>query len=435
MEPSPASKENAISIPMAIPRKHVLHSIGGGIWAHRARIALTAAIVLLLAACYRYRFLPERADILLDYFLYMSAATTFTPLPTPPVIIHTATRAPVLVVALVGALGTVVAYLLEYSVLGHFLAAERLGRVRKSRAFERLASLFDRLPFLALVVAAFLPLPVDGVRLMAIARRYDRRRFAAAAFLGRLPRYLLLASLGYGLKGLFASVVGGMLMLFAPQPVAAQGATAEAQAGKDPALTATLNRMDQALVGLRDLKGDFRQERWSPAFPDPEEASGELWFRRPGDLVLEYEKPLEQHMLVDSSGVWIYLVAEKQAQRYPFSTPAERDAALAVLWQPSAMLGRLYEIRPATALPAGEKAEGKAGEWLTLVPRDSDLAQALVRAHIRLAKKSGLADCVIVEKQDGERVRLEVKSIAANPGLPGSRFQFKPPPGVEVVRF
>ena len=423
---------------MAIPPKSIVHSVSAGLWAHRAQIALTAAIILLLAACYRYRVLPEKADILLDYFLYMSAATTFTPLPTPPVIIHTATRAPIFLVALIGALGTTVAYLLEYAVLGRLLADERLGRVRRSRAFEWLASLFDRLPFIALTVAAFLPLPVDGVRLMAIARGYDRTRYAAAAFIGRLPRYVLLATVGYGLKGLFTSLVGVMVTVFAPGAALAQATAAtEAGGGKsaDPALVATLGRMDKALVDLRDLKGKFRQDRWSPAFPDPEEASGELWFRRPGDLVLEYEKPLEQHMLVDSSGVWIYLVAEKQAQRYPFSTPGERDAALAVLWQPSSVLGRLYEIRTATSLPNGENATDKAGEWITLVPRDPDLAQALIRAHVRLAKKSGLADCVIVEKQDGERVRLEVKSISENPGLPSSRFEFKPPPGVEVVRF
>lgn len=394
---------------------------------------LMAVVVTLLAACYRYRVLPERADVLLDYFLYMSAATTFTPLPTPPVIMHAATRAPILLVALIGALGTTVAYLIEYAVLGRLLANDRLGRVRRSRVVEWLTSVFDRLPFIALTVAAFLPLPVDGVRLLAIARGYDRTRFAGAAFIGRLPRYILLATAGYGLKGLFTSLVGVMVTVFTPPAVLAQP-TAAPEVASDPALTATLQRMDQALVHLKDLKGRFRQDRWSPAFPEPEAASGELWFRRPGDLVLEYAKPLEQQMVVDSSGVWIYLVAEKQAQRYPFSTPAERDAALAVLWQPSSMLKRLYEIRPAGTLPQGEKAE-KAGEWLTLVPRDPTLAEALVRAHIRLAKKSGLADCVIVEKQDGERVRLEVKSIAANPGLPSSRFEFKPPPGVEVVRF
>jgi outer membrane lipoprotein-sorting protein len=42
---------------------------------------------------------------------------------------------------------------------------------------------------------------------------------------------------------------------------------------------------------------------------------------------------------------------------------------------------------------------------------------------------------VVVEKPDGERVRLEIKSIARNPGIPASRFRFEPPPGVEVIRF
>jgi outer membrane lipoprotein carrier protein len=390
------------------------------LWAARGQIALYVALAVFLAAAYRFRILPRQADVLLDYFLYMSAATTFTPLPTPPVIIHAATQAPVFLVALVGALGTMVAYLIEYAVLGRVLALDRLRGVRENRAYRKLAALFDRLPFVSLTVAAFLPLPVDGVRLLAIARRYNRVRYALAAFIGRLPRYAMIAGLGYGLRFVLPFSAAAE-----PPPVLA------AEKAADPALAATLARLDRALAGLEDAHGRFHQERWSPAFEEPDRASGELWFRRPGDIVLHYREPEPQEMVVDSAGVWIYLVKQKQAQHHPFATATQRDAALAVLWQPSSVLGLRYEITASPAPPAGEKA----GTWLQLVPRDKDLAEVVQVLYLRIGGKSGLSDCIIVEQRDGQRARLVMDGIEKNPGLPPERFRFRPPAGVDVIRF
>jgi outer membrane lipoprotein carrier protein len=377
----------------------------------RRRIALYVLVGAMVVIAYTTHVLPPPADVLLDCFLYLSVATTFTPLPSPPPIVHAATQAPVLLVAMVAAAGTTVAYLLEYAALKPIIAHRRLEHVRTHPTVQRLAAAFDRLPFLALSIAAFLPLPVDGVRLMAIARGYDRRRYALAAFIGRLPRYALIAGLGYGLR------------FFGP--VEASGATS------DPELGAVLARLDRAAERLDTAHGRFHQERWSPAFAEPERSRGELWFRRPSDLVLRYREPDEQMVFVDSLGVWIHLVKEKQAQRYRFTTPAERDAALAVLWQPSRVLASLYVIARAPETPHGEKP----GEWLLLSPRDSELAQAVERVYMRFDAKLGLSDCVIVEQKGGERGRLEVDDIERNPELPGSRFRFQPPPGVEVVRF
>jgi membrane protein YqaA with SNARE-associated domain len=181
--------------------------------AHWRKIGLYLLIAVMLVVVYRYRVLPAPADVLLDCFLYLSVATTFTPLPALPPIVHAATQAPVFLVAAVAAAGTAVAYLLEYSMLGRIMAHKRFERVQRTPLFLRLAAAFDRLPFVALIVAAFLPLPVDGVRLMAIARRYDRRRYALAAFLGRLPRYALMAGLGYGLRGILPSLAPGAGLL------------------------------------------------------------------------------------------------------------------------------------------------------------------------------------------------------------------------------
>ncbi|MGD8397158.1 MAG: VTT domain-containing protein, partial [Candidatus Eiseniibacteriota bacterium] len=165
------------------------------------RAVLYAVIVGVLVAAYWFQVLPHRADVLLDYFLLMSVATTISPLPVAPSIIYAATQAPdgatgIWLVALVGAVGTTIAYLLEYAILSRVFSLRGTRRIKRSRVYLWLVDLFQRAPFVALTVAAFLPLPVDGVRLLAISIHYHRRRFALAAFVGRMPRYLLIAVLG-----------------------------------------------------------------------------------------------------------------------------------------------------------------------------------------------------------------------------------------------
>jgi membrane protein YqaA with SNARE-associated domain len=55
---------------------------------------------------------------------------------------------------------------------------------------------FDRYAFLTMAAGSFLPIPVDVVRLMAISRAYSYWKYFAATFVGRVPRYLLIAYLG-----------------------------------------------------------------------------------------------------------------------------------------------------------------------------------------------------------------------------------------------
>ena len=59
---------------------------------------------------------------------------------------------------------------------------------------------FARAPFATLTVASFLPIPIDVIRILAVSADYPRTRYALATFAGRLPRYLLLAYLGYELQ-------------------------------------------------------------------------------------------------------------------------------------------------------------------------------------------------------------------------------------------
>ena len=176
-------------------------------------VAVFSAVAVLVAG----QVIPSRYAHLAGYFLYMSLACTFFPLNTLWIVLWLATEFPAWLVALVGAVGTSVANLNDYYLLSYLFEFDRVKRIRGRRGYQRAVAWFDRSPFLTLTVFSFLPIPVDLVRLLAISRRYSRLWFTAASFLGRLPRYLLLARGWQWLnlpKWSILVVVGGVAGLF-----------------------------------------------------------------------------------------------------------------------------------------------------------------------------------------------------------------------------
>jgi membrane protein YqaA with SNARE-associated domain len=155
---------------------------------------------------------------LLGFGLFVSLCCTFLPLPANGVVAAVATRqvavAPtaagtVLLVALVGALGSTVANLNEYHLFTWMLRSRHVARVRHTRMYAAAARWFGRAPFLLLVVFNILPVPIDIVRMLAITYRYPRPRFAAANFIGRFVRYAVIAAVAYALaaQGWFVAAI------------------------------------------------------------------------------------------------------------------------------------------------------------------------------------------------------------------------------------
>lgn len=133
---------------------------------------------------------------------YLSLCNLFVPLPSAWIILFVASPGVglfesawlrVVVVAGLATAATVVANLNEYHVLA-FLFRSGLGRrIRATRVYQWAVRWFDVAPFQMLTLIGFVPIPIDAVRWLAVLRHYSRVRFAAAYFVGRGARYLLLA--------------------------------------------------------------------------------------------------------------------------------------------------------------------------------------------------------------------------------------------------
>lgn len=163
--------------------------------------ALGFALAMLGAAYgVRARLVPEAIARLVFFTAYMSLACTFCPLPTAWIFLWVGRDFNPFLVATLGALGTCVANLNDYYLLSFLLRYRLVDRVRATRTYTIALRWFDKAPFAILSIATFLPISVDIVRLLAISRRYGRRLFALATFVGRWPRYLILAVVGKELQ-------------------------------------------------------------------------------------------------------------------------------------------------------------------------------------------------------------------------------------------
>ena len=150
---------------------------------------------------------PASPTILYGYFIYMGAACQFFPIPTLPPIAFTAKVFHPVLVAFIGAVGTCVANLNDYVILGWLFRHKRVKKIRDVSTYKRLLSFFDRYAFITLSVASFLPIPLDVIRLLAISRAYSFSKYVAAAFVGRFPRYLIIAYLGKELPAKYILVI------------------------------------------------------------------------------------------------------------------------------------------------------------------------------------------------------------------------------------
>jgi membrane protein YqaA with SNARE-associated domain len=194
----------------ALPRERL--PAGLRAWFVALLLWMVGLSVVALAAFERY----EAGDpavlgpwLLALMCIYLTLCNTLLPLPTAWIILLLASDGVMLfeqawlrlaVVAVVGALATMMANLNEYHVLTYLLHFGLAKRIRRSRVYRWAVRWFDVSPFQTLTLIAFVPIPIDAVRWLAILRGYSRVRFGLAYFLGRLPRYALLAGLSVGLR-------------------------------------------------------------------------------------------------------------------------------------------------------------------------------------------------------------------------------------------
>ena len=188
-----------------------------------------------------------------------------------------------------------------------------------------------------------------------------------------------------------------------------------------------LQTLENFLRTTRTGRADFTQVVTSPPregqAPRSKQSSGSFEFQRPNRFRFTYTKPFVQTLVADGQTLWLHdpdlnqVTARRQAQVLA-STPAALIATAP----------DLAALRQEFELAAAPDREGLQGVQAT--PRARDGALRGVRVGFRGA------DLAALEIQDslGQQSVMRFGRMEINLAMPADTFQFRPPPGADVLR-
>lgn len=159
-----------------------------------------ALIIVLLAVWFSSDSIRESKNLWIFFFYSFPAEFLIALVPHEPVLLYFSKFYSPLAVTLVGIAGTVLAEMINYSVFKYVGDLKPFNRVRHTKWVSKTIELFNKAPFVALLVAGFTPVPFYPFRFLVVLARYPLPKYVLAIFLSRTPRFYLLALLGHIFK-------------------------------------------------------------------------------------------------------------------------------------------------------------------------------------------------------------------------------------------
>jgi membrane protein YqaA with SNARE-associated domain len=187
------------------------------------RSTLWTRIAILAGLCggsaVVFWLLPDEKRGLLWLALYaVPAHVLVSPLPYEPLLLHCAKTNALWQVVLAACSGCAMTGLIDYWLLVPFFEKQTVRKhVEGVRLFRRSSDWFRRAPFLVLALTSMAPVPSEPFKFLSIVIRYPMWKYIVAVVLGRAPKYLVLAYLGYVLQPptwLIVALCGLMLIPF-----------------------------------------------------------------------------------------------------------------------------------------------------------------------------------------------------------------------------
>jgi len=188
-----------------------------------------------------------------------------------------------------------------------------------------------------------------------------------------------------------------------------------------------LESLESFVKTAKTGRADFTQVVTAPAkegqAPRVKTSTGTFEFSRPGRFKFVYKKPFEQSIVADGQTLWLFdvdlnqVTARKQSQVLG-STPAALIAAAP----------DLKSLQTDFTLADAPDKDGL--QWVVATPKAKDGQLQSVRVGFKAATLNALE----ILDSFGQRSLLTFAQFEMNPVLNAAAFQFKPPPGADVIR-
>jgi outer membrane lipoprotein carrier protein len=201
------------------------------------------------------------------------------------------------------------------------------------------------------------------------------------------------------------------------------------------------SRLEARYRGAKTLQATFL-ERYAENGSVVRTEAGTVYFRRPGKMRWEYERPERDLFLVDGKTAWFYVPADHTVTRVPARQSGDLRTPLALLAGQMKISRVCSHVKFADAekplaegdavlrcLVRGEKRDAARSNE----PENALGARANDAVFFEVARDSGELARLIVRQAGGIEVEFRFENWRFDPAIPDVMFRFDPPAGVAIV--
>jgi outer membrane lipoprotein-sorting protein len=201
----------------------------------------------------------------------------------------------------------------------------------------------------------------------------------------------------------------------------------------DNGLDEILNRVEEANARLKTMAADIKYSRVISLLDSEEVSNGELKYKKPKKINLNFFPPRNEINVIDGSYVWIYHPEERQVEKYKMNSDMGAPQGMDIFdlgYENN--IEKIKENYDVTLLDDIPTEEGTLFH-IELIPKesfDSDYSRVL------LWIKEGLWLPVQFQlfESEGEIVNtIELSNININPEIPDTTFVLDLPDDVEII--
>jgi len=141
-------------------------------------------------------FLPIYQGLTHLFWLSIISNTVIPLTPNEPIVLLYGQLYSSLLVAIISTIAVSLIEFINYQILVPVLEINKIKIFREKRSFQRAEYYFNKLPFTSLVVSCLTPIPFFPFRILAVTTGYSIIKYVSSVFVGRFPRYYILAFTG-----------------------------------------------------------------------------------------------------------------------------------------------------------------------------------------------------------------------------------------------
>ncbi len=162
---------------------------------------LEISLILFLLVVWLSSDSVQSGNNLLVLFLYsFPSHFLIAVVPHEPVFIYFSKFYGPITTTLVSIAGILLTEILNYSACKFVVDLKKFNKIGQSGFINKIVDIYNKAPFLALLVAGFTPVPFYPFRFLVVLAHYPLVKYILAVFLSRTPRFYILAVLGHAIK-------------------------------------------------------------------------------------------------------------------------------------------------------------------------------------------------------------------------------------------